>query len=276
MTRENLVTGPSDTTLEKAKDVLHRSKVEKLLLVDGDMNLQGLITIKDINKLQEFPQANLDQQGRLRVGAAVGAVEDARERAAALVEQGVDMLVVDTAHGHSKNVADTVTWLKANHNVDVVAGNVATAAGGKFLADAGADAVPEGLFIGKAEPDCTGGSFLFTQRCRFERPATPGVRFQQAIQLAGRQNEMLAHVLPYTGEQEQGEMLTVYMRDPSVLESVFQRMMMDSPADPARHWLQDCPAVSGTLFFVPSLDVLTGLRMGGIRMNRFSATQQFK
>ena len=107
MTRENLVTGPSDTTLEKAKDVLHRSKVEKLLLVDGDMNLQGLITIKDINKLQEFPHANLDQQGRLRVGAAVGAVGDARERAAALVEQGVDVLVVDTAHGHSKNVADT-------------------------------------------------------------------------------------------------------------------------------------------------------------------------
>ena len=145
MTRENLVTGPSDTTLEKAKDVLHRSKVEKLLLVDGDMNLQGLITIKDINKLQEFPDANLDQQGRLRVGAAVGAVGDARERAAALVEQGVDMLVVDTAHGHSKNVADTVAWLKANHDVDVVAGNVATAAGAKFLADAGADAVKVGI-----------------------------------------------------------------------------------------------------------------------------------
>ena len=145
MTRENLVTGPSDTTLEKAKDVLHRSKVEKLLLVDGDMNLQGLITIKDINKLQEFPNANLDQQGRLRVGAAVGAVGDARERAAALVEQGVDMLVVDTAHGHSKNVADTVAWLKANHDVDVVAGNVSTAAGAKFLADAGADAVKVGI-----------------------------------------------------------------------------------------------------------------------------------
>ncbi len=131
MTRDNLVTGPPDMTLEKAKDVLHRSKVEKLLLVDDAMNLLGLITIKDINKLQEFPQANLDAQGRLRVGAAVGAVGDARERAAALVEHGVDVLVVDTAHGHSKNVGEMVSWLKANHSVDVVAGNVATAAGAK-------------------------------------------------------------------------------------------------------------------------------------------------
>jgi len=142
--------------------------------------------------------------------------------------------------------------------------------------DAGAAELPEELFIDSAEPDFTGGCFLFTQRYRFERPATPGIHFQKAVQLSGRQNEMLVHGLPYAGEQEQGEMLTVYMRDPSVLESVFQRMVMDPPADPARHWLQDCPAVSGTLFFVPSLDVLTGLRMGGIRMNRFSATQQFK
>ena len=145
MTRDNLVTGPPDMTLEKAKDVLHRSKVEKLLLVDDAMNLLGLITIKDINKLQEFPQANLDAQGRLRVGAAVGAVGDARERAAALVEHGVDVLVVDTAHGHSKNVGEMVSWLKANHKVDVVAGNVATAAGAKYLAEAGADAVKVGI-----------------------------------------------------------------------------------------------------------------------------------
>jgi IMP dehydrogenase len=146
MTRENLVTGPPDMTLERAKDVLHRSKVEKLLLVDEAMNLQGLITIKDINKLMEFPQANLDMQGRLRVGAAIGAVGDARERAAALVEQGVDVLVIDTAHGHSRNVGEMVGWVKSNHpDVDVVAGNVATAAGAKHLADAGADGVKVGI-----------------------------------------------------------------------------------------------------------------------------------
>jgi IMP dehydrogenase len=145
MTREDLVTGSIDTTLEDAKHVLHKSKVEKLLLVDEDMNLQGLITIKDINKLMEYPSSNLDPKGRLRVGAAVGAVGDARERAAALVEQGVDVLVVDTAHGHSRNVGQMVEYLKKNFDVDVVAGNVATADGARFLADAGADAVKVGI-----------------------------------------------------------------------------------------------------------------------------------
>ncbi len=136
--------------------------------------------------------------------------------------------------------------------------------------------VPERIFIGSDEPDFTGGSFLFTQRYRGEHSPTPGDRFQQALQLDGRQNEMLVHALPYTGEQEQGEILAVYLRDPSALDSVFQHMMAAPHSDPARHWIEDCPAVSGTLFFVPSLDVLTGLRMGGIRMNRFSPTQQFK
>jgi len=145
MTSDRLVTGPIDTTLEAAKAILHREKVEKLLLVDDAMNLLGLITIKDINKLKEYPQANLDAQGRLRVGAAVGAVGDSLERAAALVEQGVDLLVVDTAHGHSKNVGKTVEKLKADHNVDVVAGNVATGDGAKYLADAGADGVKVGI-----------------------------------------------------------------------------------------------------------------------------------
>jgi IMP dehydrogenase len=145
MTREDLVTGSIDTTLEDAKHVLHRSKVEKLLLVDKEMNLQGLITIKDINKLMEYPSSNLDPKGRLRVGAAVGAVGDARERAAALIEQGVDVLVVDTAHGHSRNVSRMVEYLKGHFDVDVVAGNVATGEGARFLADAGADAVKVGI-----------------------------------------------------------------------------------------------------------------------------------
>ncbi len=145
MTRRNLVTGSIDATLEQAKDVLHKQKVEKLLLVDKEMNLQGLITIRDINKLQEFPQANLDEKGRLRVGAAVGATGDARERAAALVEKGVDVLVVDTAHGHSRNVGDMVAHLKSRFEVDVIAGNVATGEGARFLADKGADAVKVGI-----------------------------------------------------------------------------------------------------------------------------------
>ena len=146
MTRKNLVTGAPDTTLEAAKDVLHRSKVEKLLLVDSAMNLQGLITIKDINKLMEYPHANLDVQGRLRVGAAIGAVGDARERATALVGQGVDVLVIDTAHGHSRNVGQMVRHIKeAFPGVDVIAGNVATGEGAEYLADVGADAVKVGI-----------------------------------------------------------------------------------------------------------------------------------
>jgi IMP dehydrogenase len=145
MTKEHLVSGPIDTTLEDAKDILHKSKVEKLLLIDGAWNLKGLITIKDINKLMEFPLSNLDEKGRLRVGAAVGAVADARERAHALVEQGVDVLVVDTAHGHSKNVGDMVAHLKSTYDVEVIAGNVATADGARFLADRGADAVKVGI-----------------------------------------------------------------------------------------------------------------------------------
>ena len=142
--------------------------------------------------------------------------------------------------------------------------------------DAETEKVPEGIFIGSDEPDFEGGSFLFTQRYRFEAPASPGDQFQKAVQGAGHQNEMLTHVLPYTGEHERGEMLAVYLRDPDALESVFEQMMAAPSSDPARHWIEHCPAVSGTLFFVPSVDVLTGLRMGGIRMNRFSPTQQFK
>jgi len=145
MTKQNLVTGPPTTTLDDAKEILHRRKVEKLLLVDDGMTLHGLITIKDITKLLEFPNSNLDGRGRLRVGAAVGVAGDSRERARALVEQGVDVLVVDTAHGHSRNVGLMLEHLKERYDVDVVAGNVATAEGSVFLADRGADAVKVGI-----------------------------------------------------------------------------------------------------------------------------------
>jgi IMP dehydrogenase len=144
MTRTDLVTGPVGTTLEQAKDILHRAKVEKLLLTDGKGHLRGLITIKDINKTMQFPRANRDHLGRLRVAAAVG-VKD-QERAGALVGAGVDVLVVDSAHGHSGNVLRMVEWAKKNlPKVDVVGGNVATADGAKALVDAGADGVKVGI-----------------------------------------------------------------------------------------------------------------------------------
>ena len=143
MTRDNLVTASEDTDLAEAERILHDNKVEKLLLVDDHANLRGLITIKDIDKLHRFPRANKDRRGRLRVGAAVG-VHD-HERITRLIENDVDVIVVDTAHGHSSNVGETIRWIKGQYGIDVIAGNVATTEGAQFLIDAGADAVKVGI-----------------------------------------------------------------------------------------------------------------------------------
>lgn len=143
MTKDHLVTAQEGTTLEKAKQILHKNKVEKLLLVNNSQQLKGLITIKDINKLAQYPNACHDKLGRLRVGAAVGVKEI--ERVERLIEAGVDIVVVDTAHGHSSNVIETVQEIKKRFKIDVVAGNVATAQGAKDLARAGADAVKIGI-----------------------------------------------------------------------------------------------------------------------------------
>jgi IMP dehydrogenase len=143
MTKDNLVTGPADMTLELAKEILRKHKVEKLLLVDGKGRLSGLITMRDIDRFQEFPLAVRDKRGRLRVGAAVG-VKD-QDRARILIEAEVDVIVVDTAHGHSKNVIEMVKWIKKNFKIDVIAGNIATAQAAKDLIEAGADAVKVGI-----------------------------------------------------------------------------------------------------------------------------------
>jgi IMP dehydrogenase len=143
MTR-NLITAKPGTSLEAAQAILHRNKVEKLLLVDADGRLAGLITIKDIDNALRFPRASRDAKGRLRVGAAIGVHDEARVEA--LLKAGVDVLVVDTAHGHSTRVIETVKWLKKNHpEMDVIAGNVATAEGARALAQAGVDAVKVGV-----------------------------------------------------------------------------------------------------------------------------------
>ncbi|MCI0380293.1 MAG: IMP dehydrogenase [Gemmataceae bacterium] len=143
MTKDNLVTAQETTTLETAERILTENKVEKLLLVDENYKLKGLITIRDIDKLTSFPAACKDARGRLRVGAAIG-VNDL-ERAEALLKAGADVLVVDSAHGHSSNVVDTVRQVKKRFSVDVIAGNVATAEGAKALVQAGADAVKVGI-----------------------------------------------------------------------------------------------------------------------------------
>jgi IMP dehydrogenase len=143
MTGEPLVTAQGTVTLGEAEKILMAKKVEKLLLVDENNRLTGLITIKDIDMMRRFPQACKDAQGRLRVGAAIGVFDF--ERAASLIEKDVDLLVVDSAHGHSSNVIETVKQLKAKWDIDVVAGNVATAEGCRDLITAGADAVKVGI-----------------------------------------------------------------------------------------------------------------------------------
>jgi IMP dehydrogenase len=145
MTSRNLVTAPVGTTLEEAKEILHRNKIEKLPVVDADGKLKGLITVKDIRKTIEYPQATKDQRGRLRVGAAVGVGPDALERAQALIAGGVDVLVVDTAHGHSTGVIEMVRKIKAVSPVDIIAGNIATSEAARALIDAGADAIKAGI-----------------------------------------------------------------------------------------------------------------------------------
>jgi IMP dehydrogenase len=145
MTSRDLVTAPIGTTLAEAEAILHRHKIEKLPVVDAEGRLKGLITVKDIQKRIEFPKATKDEQGRLRVGAAVGVGPDSWERAEALVDAGVDVLVVDTAHGHSASVPEMVRRIKSNLDVEVVAGNVATADATEALIEAGADAVKAGV-----------------------------------------------------------------------------------------------------------------------------------
>jgi IMP dehydrogenase len=144
MTSADLVTAPVGTTLAEAEAILHRHKIEKLPIVDEKGVLNGLITVKDIKKRIEYPLATKDEQGRLRVGAAVGVGPDAAERAAALVAAQVDVLVVDTAHGHAHAVTEMVKYLKGEHDVEIVAGNISTTAAAEALIDVGADALKVG------------------------------------------------------------------------------------------------------------------------------------
>jgi IMP dehydrogenase len=149
MTRENLITVPVGTTLDQAREILHRHKVEKLLVVDNQFMLKGLITVKDIQKMIKYPNACKDALGRLRVGAAVGVARDTLERTAAIIAAGVDVVVVDTAHGHSQGVLDMVKRVRAAHpHVELVAGNVATAEATEALIDLGVDAVKVGIGAG--------------------------------------------------------------------------------------------------------------------------------
>jgi IMP dehydrogenase len=146
MTKENLVTVQEGISLEESKKLLHQHRIEKLLVVDAVGRLKGMITIKDIEKIKKYPNACKDQMGRLRVGAAIGVGEDRLQRAQALLTAGADVIVIDTSHGHSLNVIETVKQLKSNFStIELIAGNVATAKGVEDLINAGVDAVKIGI-----------------------------------------------------------------------------------------------------------------------------------
>ncbi len=144
--KDDLVTVKEGAGKQEIQKLLHENRIEKVLVVDDNFELRGLVTVKDIEKASEYPNACKDSQGRLRVGAAVGVGAGTEERVAALAEAGVDVVVVDTAHGHSQGVLERVAWVKKNYpQVQVIGGNIATAAAAKALADAGADAVKVGI-----------------------------------------------------------------------------------------------------------------------------------
>ncbi len=145
MTKENLITAPVGTSIEKAQKLLHKYRIEKLPIVDRKGRLKGLITIKDIEKKKKYPNACKDSLGRLRVGAAIGTGEDSLHRAELLVKAGVDVIVIDTAHGHTKPVLNTLKMLKKKFDIDVIAGNIATAEAAEDLIKAGADGIKVGI-----------------------------------------------------------------------------------------------------------------------------------
>ncbi len=145
MTKNNLVTVPIGTTLAEAKKTLHERKIEKLLVVDGEYNLKGLITIKDIEKVKKYPNSCKDSLGRLRTAAAVGISKDTESRVAGLLETGVDAIVIDTAHGYSKGVIDMIKYIKSHFKCELVAGNIATEDAAEELVKAGVDSIKVGI-----------------------------------------------------------------------------------------------------------------------------------
>ena len=221
MTGGNLITVKKGTTLKEAKSVLQKHRIEKLLVVDDTGSLCGLITVKDILKKENHPNAASDKHGRLLVAAAIGVSSDTLERAQALVDAQVDVLVVDTAHGHSKGVLETVKQLKSKLQIDLIAGNVATASGTQALIDAGVDAVKVGIGAGSScttrmiagvgVPQLTAvmDAFEYAQKQNIPVVSDGGMRYSGDIAksfAAGAETAMLGSVFAGTNESP-GEMI---------------------------------------------------------------------
>lgn len=221
--RDRLVTAPIDLELKDAERLLQKHRIEKLLLVDEKGVLKGLVTVKDIQKRSQFPNACKDPDGRLRVGGAVGVGQESLNRATALVEAGVDLIVVDSAHGHSKNVIEAVKKLSAKLNVDIIAGNIVTADGAQALVDAGAKAVKVGvgpgsicttrIVAGVGVPQITAVMNVVEKMATLDIPviADGGIRYSGDIAkaiAAGASSVMIGSLFAGT-EESPGEMILV-------------------------------------------------------------------
>jgi IMP dehydrogenase len=222
MTGKNLITVPEGTTLEEAEMILHKNRIEKLLVVDDKYKLKGLITVKDIQKKKAFPEAAKNNIGQLRVGAAVGIGSREERRAEALVDVGCDVLVVDSAHGHSKGVIDTLKKLKNKFpDTDIIAGNVATMDGAEALCEAGADGVKVGMgpsaicttrvIAGIGVPQLTAIMFCLEATAKYDIPliADGGIKYSGDVAkaiAAGADSVMIGSLLAGTGESP-GEMV---------------------------------------------------------------------
>ncbi|MBI2080437.1 MAG: IMP dehydrogenase [candidate division NC10 bacterium] len=242
MTKDRLITAPVGTTVEEAKEILHRNRIEKLPVVDEEFTLRGLITIKDIEKRKKYPNACKDELGRLRVGAAVGVHEDAEERVPLLLKTGVDLVVVDTAHGHSAAVLETVRNLKGRYpDLQVVAGNVATEEGTEDLIRAGADGVKVGIgpgsicttrvVAGPGVPQVTAILAAARAASRHEVPliADGGVKFSGDMTkalAAGASTVMLGSLFAGT-EESPGEMVIYQGRSYKVYRGMGSLGAMD-------------------------------------------------
>jgi IMP dehydrogenase len=220
MTKENLATAKVGITLDESKAILHERRIEKLLVVDDEGRLEGLITIKDIEKLKKYPDACKDELGRLRVGAAVGVGPDTEDRIERLMGVNVDVVVVDTAHGHSEGVIDTVRKIKAGYpNLELIAGNVATAEGVKSLIDAGVDAVKIGVgpgsicttrvVAGVGVPQMTAILMCAEEACKHDVPliADGGIKYSGDITkaIAGGADSVMIGSLFAGTEESPGE-----------------------------------------------------------------------
>jgi IMP dehydrogenase len=254
MTSENLVTAGPDVTNQEATDVLQKNRIEKLPLVDKDGRLVGLITVKDIQKQLDYPTASKDSHGRLLTGAAVGVGEDRLDRTAALAEAGVDVVAIDTAHGHTANVIETVKLVKSEHpDLEVIAGNVATADGARALVDSGVDGVKVGMGVGSicttrvvsgvGIPQLTA---ILAARSVCEEAAVPviadgGLRYSGDItkaMAAGADSVMIGSLLAGT-EQSPGETVLYQGRSYKLYRGMGSLEVMREGASRDRYGLQE-------------------------------------